>query len=380
MGVVYKAEDTTLGRFVALKFLPDDLAHDRSALDRFRREAKAASALNHSNICTIYEVGEENACAFIAMEYLDGITLKHRIGNNPLALGEVLHLGTEIADALDAAHAEGIIHRDIKPANIFVTKRSHAKVLDFGLAKLVPVAEGAGVSAMPTATADEMLTSPGSTLGTIAYMSPEQARGEELDARTDLFSFGAVLYEMATGRLAFPGNTAALTHDAILHRAPVSVSVLNAEVPPKLTEIISKALEKDRNLRYQNASEMRADLQRLNRDMELTELRLADTTAASRLIAPRAQNKLTGFMTAIAILVIAGAIVFWRLSVPSHHEARMLMQRRITTNPPENPVYAAAVSPDGRYLAYADFTGVYVRLFETGETHSLPLPQSFCFR
>jgi serine/threonine protein kinase len=380
MGVVYKAEDTTLGRFVALKFLPDDLAHDRGALDRFRREAKAASALNHSNICTIYEVGEENGCAFIAMEYLDGITLKHRIGNKPLTLGELLLLGTEIADALDAAHAEGIIHRDVKPTNIFVTKRSHAKVLDFGLAKLVPVAEGAGVSAMPTVTADEMLTSPGSTLGTIAYMSPEQARGEELDARTDLFSFGAVLYEMATGRLAFPGNTAALTHDAILHRAPVSVSVLNAEAPPKLAEIINKALEKDRNLRYQNASEMRADLQRLNRDMELTELRLADTTAASQLIAPKRQIKLTRLMTAIVILAIAGAIVFWRLSVPSHREVRMLTQRRITTNPPENPVYAAAVSPDGRYLAYADFTGVFVRLFETGETHSLPLPQSFCFR
>jgi eukaryotic-like serine/threonine-protein kinase len=380
MGVVYKAEDTTLGRFVALKFLPDDLAHDRGALDRFRREAKAASALNHPNICTIYDVGEENGCAFIVMEYLDGITLKHRIGNKPLTLEEVLHLGTEIAEALDAAHAEGIIHRDIKPANIFVTKRSHAKVLDFGLAKLVPVAEGAGVSAMPTVTADEMLTSPGSTVGTIAYMSPEQARGEELDPRTDLFSFGAVLYEMATGRLAFPGNTAALTHDAILHRVPVSVSVLNVEVPPKLAEIVSKALEKDRNLRYQNASEMRTDLQRLNRDMELTELRLADTTAASQLIAPKRQIKLTELMIAIVILAIAGAIVFWRLSVPSHREARILMQRRITTNPPENPVYAAAVSPDGRYLAYADFTGVFVRLFETGETHSLPLPQSFCFR
>jgi serine/threonine protein kinase len=380
MGVVYKAEDTTLGRFVALKFLPDDLAHDRGTLDRFRREAKAASALNHSNICTIYDVGEENGCAFIVMEYLDGITLKHRIGSKPLALEEVLHLGTEIADALDAAHAEGIIHRDIKPANIFVTKRSHAKVLDFGLAKLVRVSEGASASGMPTVTADEGLTSPGSTLGTIAYMSPEQARGEELDARTDLFSFGAVLYEMATGRMAFPGNTAALIHDAILHRAPVSVSLLNAEVPPKLAEIVGKALEKDRNLRYQNASEMRTDLQRLNRDMELTELRLADTTAASQLIAPKRQIKLTGLMIAIVILAIAGAIVFWRLSVPSHREARILVQRRITTNPPENPVYAAAVSPDGRYLAYADFTGVFVRLFETGETHSLPLPPSFCFR
>ena len=185
---------------------------------------------------------------------------------------------------------------------------------------------------------------------------------------------------MATGRLAFPGNTAALTHDAILHRAPVSVSVLNAEVPPKLAEIVSKALEKDRNLRYQNASEMRTDLQRLNRDMELTELRLADTTAVSQLILPKRQIKLTGLMIAIVLLAIAGAIVFWRLSLPSHREARILMQRRITTNPPENPVYAAAVSPDGRYLAYADFTGVFVRLFETGETHSLPLPQSFCFR
>ena len=380
MGVGYKAQDTALGRFVALKFLPEDLAHDRAALERFRREAKAASALNHANICTIYDVGEENGRSFIVMEFLDGMTLKHRIESKPLPLEEVLHLGTEITDALEAAHAEGIIHRDIKPANIFVTKRGHAKVLDFGLAQLAPVAQGVSTSVMPTITAEQELTRHGTTIGTVGYMSPEQARGEELDVRTDLFSFGAVFYEMATGRMAFLGNTAAIIHDAILNRAPVPVSLLNPGLPPKFEEIIGKALEKDRKLRYQNASDMRADLQRLHRDIELTELRRADTSATSRAVVPTVRSKRAAVIAIVAILAIAAGIVLWRLSVPANPGARMLMQRSITANPPENPVYAAAISPDGRSLAYADFTGVFVRLLETGETHSLPLPQSFCFR
>ena len=367
MGVVYKAEDTRLERSVALKFLPEDLAHNAVALERFKREAKAASALNHPNICTVYDIGEADGRAFIVMECMEGRTLQQRIRERTLTQEETVEIGLEITDALEAAHAKGIVHRDIKPSNIFVTSRGHAKILDFGLAKQSGSSGNVDVEGTPTLTTDAMLTSPGITVGTMAYMSPEQARGEELDGRSDLFSFGAVLYEAVTGRVAFRGQTSALLHDAILNRAPKPMKEIVPGISPELEWLVNKALEKDRNLRYRSAAELRTDLQRLKRDTETARVTAAEPKGG----AGRSGRVWLAGLGAAAAVAVALAIFFYLRGggSPSKNDGKWEQVTFFT----DAAVYPE-LSPDGRMLAFIrggdTFLGrgdIYVKLMPSGE-------------
>ena len=389
MGVVFKAEDIKLRRTVALKFLPPELSRDAQALERFQREAYAASALNHPNICTVHDVDEFQGQPFIAMELLEGQTLERRVGERPLPLPELLDLAIQISDALDAAHTRGIIHRDIKPSNIFVTSRSQAKILDFGLAKRTrPPINELRVGHTKVSLSEEHLTTPGVAIGTVAYMSPEQARGEEVDTRTDLFSFGAVLYEMATGIPPFSGSTSAVIFDAILNKTPLSPLSLNSEILQNLAEIIGKALEKDRDLRYQVASEIRGDLKRLKRDSasgrglrnahaEVEQSPSYRTPSTQHSNAPFwvgwARRHWALLMAAVCVVMLALGMVLWfGKTLPSARPE--LKQRQLTNNSFENPVKSGGISPDGKYLAYSDAKRIYLKLIETGETLVIPEP------